>query len=139
MTVSLLNSILGAIWVRYAFVITPVNYTLATVCCSYSLSLFDLLTSCEQVNLFVGGTGLYQLSRIYKCVPCREMVFLYLLCFAAGGNSIRPRQPPHNAAYIPCSRLAQHITLFVDLHAIGSRIRHYMLGIQLQSCLERSS
>jgi len=38
----------GFIWVRYSFVITPVNYSLAAV------------------NLFVGSTGLYQLGRIYN-------------------------------------------------------------------------
>ncbi|TFK54512.1 UPF0041-domain-containing protein [Heliocybe sulcata] len=38
----------GAIWVRYSFVITPVNYSLAAV------------------NLFVGGTGAIQLGRIWK-------------------------------------------------------------------------
>jgi len=36
----------GIIWVRYSFVITPVNYSLAAV------------------NLFVGSTGLGQLARI---------------------------------------------------------------------------
>ncbi|KAH0827926.1 mitochondrial pyruvate carrier [Lanmaoa asiatica] len=36
----------GMIWVRYSFVIIPVNYSLAAV------------------NLFVGGTGLSQLARI---------------------------------------------------------------------------
>ena len=38
----------GLIWSRYAMVITPVNYSLMTV------------------NLFLAGTGLYQLSRIYN-------------------------------------------------------------------------
>ncbi|KAH7108107.1 mitochondrion protein [Auriculariales sp. MPI-PUGE-AT-0066] len=37
----------GAIWMRWSFVIMPVNYSLAAV------------------NFFVGGTGLYQLKRIY--------------------------------------------------------------------------
>ncbi|ORY32601.1 hypothetical protein BCR39DRAFT_523086 [Naematelia encephala] len=37
----------GFIWVRYSFVITPVNYSLAAV------------------NLFVGGTGIAQLYRIW--------------------------------------------------------------------------
>ncbi|MBW0478368.1 hypothetical protein O181_018083 [Austropuccinia psidii MF-1] len=37
----------GIIWVRYSFVITPVNYSLASV------------------NLFVGATGLTQLYRIW--------------------------------------------------------------------------
>lgn len=37
----------GFIWARYSLVIIPRNY-----------SLFF-------VNLFVGGTGVYQLSRIY--------------------------------------------------------------------------
>ncbi|KAJ3555747.1 hypothetical protein NM688_g2399 [Phlebia brevispora] len=37
----------GFIWVRYSFVITPVNYSLAAV------------------NLFVGSTGLGQLGRIW--------------------------------------------------------------------------
>ncbi|EJD52620.1 mitochondrion protein [Auricularia subglabra TFB-10046 SS5] len=37
----------GAIWVRYSFVIIPVNYSLAAV------------------NVFVGGTGIYQLYRIW--------------------------------------------------------------------------
>ncbi|KAF8316415.1 UPF0041-domain-containing protein [Clavulina sp. PMI_390] len=36
----------GVIWVRWSFVITPVNYSLAAV------------------NLFVGGTGLYQVGRV---------------------------------------------------------------------------
>jgi len=36
----------GFIWVRYSFVITPVNYSLAAV------------------NFFVGATGLYSLARI---------------------------------------------------------------------------
>ncbi|KAG9316675.1 mitochondrial pyruvate carrier [Chiua virens] len=36
----------GVIWVRYSFVITPVNYSLAAV------------------NLFVGATGLGQLARV---------------------------------------------------------------------------
>lgn len=47
----------GLIWVRYSFVITPVNYSLAAV------------------NLFVGGTGMTQLGRaikyVYSCVSCR--------------------------------------------------------------------
>ncbi|KAH9055435.1 UPF0041-domain-containing protein [Lactarius vividus] len=38
----------GIIWVRYSFVINPVNYSLAAV------------------NLFVGSTGLGQLARIAK-------------------------------------------------------------------------
>ncbi|KAI6121768.1 UPF0041-domain-containing protein [Pisolithus sp. B1] len=38
----------GFIWVRYSFVITPVNYSLAAV------------------NFFVGSTGLAQLGRIAK-------------------------------------------------------------------------
>lgn len=38
----------GLIWVRYSFVITPVNYSLAAV------------------NAFVGATGGYQLFRAYK-------------------------------------------------------------------------
>lgn len=37
----------GFIWVRYSFVITPVNYSLAAV------------------NFFVGSTGLGQLARIW--------------------------------------------------------------------------
>ncbi|EPT04962.1 hypothetical protein FOMPIDRAFT_1112445 [Fomitopsis schrenkii] len=37
----------GIIWVRYSFVITPVNYSLAAV------------------NAFVGSTGLGQLARIW--------------------------------------------------------------------------
>ncbi|KZO92612.1 mitochondrion protein [Calocera viscosa TUFC12733] len=37
----------GIIWVRYSFVIIPVNYSLAAV------------------NLFVGGTGMYQLYRVW--------------------------------------------------------------------------
>jgi len=37
----------GAIWVRYSFVIIPVNYSLAAV------------------NVFVGGTGFYQLYRVW--------------------------------------------------------------------------
>ncbi|KAG0143188.1 hypothetical protein CROQUDRAFT_109377 [Cronartium quercuum f. sp. fusiforme G11] len=37
----------GIIWVRYSFVITPINYSLASV------------------NLFVGATGLTQLYRIW--------------------------------------------------------------------------
>ncbi|KAI0810779.1 mitochondrial pyruvate carrier [Irpex lacteus] len=37
----------GLIWVRYSFVITPVNYSLAAV------------------NFFVGSTGLGQLARIW--------------------------------------------------------------------------
>jgi mitochondrial pyruvate carrier 2 len=66
----------GFIWVRYAFVIKPVNISLAAVCVVtfssfgpdirfsslISLSLFDSL----QVNLFVGSTGLGQLARIYQ-------------------------------------------------------------------------
>lgn len=40
----------GLIWVRYSFVITPVNYSLAAV------------------NAFVGATGGYQLFRALKCV-----------------------------------------------------------------------
>ncbi|WFD45836.1 Mitochondrial pyruvate carrier 2 [Malassezia furfur] len=36
----------GSIWVRYCFVITPVNYSLAAV------------------NFFVGSTGLVQLARV---------------------------------------------------------------------------
>ncbi|CAD6586374.1 MAG: hypothetical protein CYPHOPRED_003526 [Cyphobasidiales sp. Tagirdzhanova-0007] len=39
---------LGLIWVRYSFVITPVNYSLAAV------------------NAFVGGTGAYQLFRVVR-------------------------------------------------------------------------
>mmetsp|Transcript_16354 Transcript_16354/g.40297 ORF Transcript_16354/g.40297 Transcript_16354/m.40297 type:complete len:303 (-) Transcript_16354:85-993(-) len=38
----------GVIWTRYSFVITPINYNLASV------------------NLFVGFTGLYQLARIFN-------------------------------------------------------------------------
>uniref|UniRef100_A0A7S3ACP3 Mitochondrial pyruvate carrier n=1 Tax=Rhodosorus marinus TaxID=101924 RepID=A0A7S3ACP3_9RHOD len=38
----------GLIWVRYSFVIIPKNYNLALV------------------NFFVGGTGMYQLSRVFK-------------------------------------------------------------------------
>ncbi|KAI0689296.1 hypothetical protein BC835DRAFT_1407877 [Cytidiella melzeri] len=38
----------GAIWVRYSFVIVPVNYSLAAV------------------NLFVGSTGIGQLARIWQ-------------------------------------------------------------------------
>ncbi|KDQ57680.1 hypothetical protein JAAARDRAFT_35366 [Jaapia argillacea MUCL 33604] len=38
----------GFIWVRYSFVITPVNYSLAAV------------------NFFVGSTGLGQLARIWN-------------------------------------------------------------------------
>ena len=38
----------GLIWVRYSFVITPVNYSLAAV------------------NAFVGGTGAYQLFRVVR-------------------------------------------------------------------------
>ncbi|KAH7108106.1 mitochondrion protein [Auriculariales sp. MPI-PUGE-AT-0066] len=38
----------GVIWVRYSFVITPVNYSLAAV------------------NVFVGATGLYSLGRIWN-------------------------------------------------------------------------
>ncbi|EGG04645.1 uncharacterized protein MELLADRAFT_37260 [Melampsora larici-populina 98AG31] len=38
----------GLIWVRYSFVITPVNYSLASV------------------NCFVGATGLTQLYRIWE-------------------------------------------------------------------------
>ncbi|KZV82133.1 putative mitochondrion protein [Exidia glandulosa HHB12029] len=41
------NILAGAIWVRYSFVIIPVNYSLAAV------------------NVFVGGTGMYQLYRIW--------------------------------------------------------------------------
>ncbi|KAI0085874.1 mitochondrial pyruvate carrier [Irpex rosettiformis] len=38
----------GFIWVRYSFVITPVNYSLAAV------------------NFFVGSSGLAQLARIWQ-------------------------------------------------------------------------
>ncbi|KAH9940410.1 UPF0041-domain-containing protein [Epithele typhae] len=38
----------GVIWVRYSFVITPVNYSLAAV------------------NLFVGATGISQMARIWQ-------------------------------------------------------------------------
>ncbi|KAI8453847.1 mitochondrial pyruvate carrier [Phakopsora pachyrhizi] len=38
----------GLIWVRYSFVITPINYPLASV------------------NLFVGATGFTQLYRIWE-------------------------------------------------------------------------
>jgi hypothetical protein len=38
----------GTIWSRYAMVITPKNYSLMFV------------------NIFVAGTGFYQLSRIYE-------------------------------------------------------------------------
>ncbi|CCU99205.1 unnamed protein product [Malassezia sympodialis ATCC 42132] len=40
----------GMIWVRYCFVITPVNYSLAAV------------------NFFVGTTGLVQLARVAQYV-----------------------------------------------------------------------
>ncbi|KAI9510832.1 UPF0041-domain-containing protein [Russula earlei] len=42
----------GFIWVRYSFVITPVNYSLAAV------------------NFFVGSSGLGQLARIAQWVSC---------------------------------------------------------------------
>jgi mitochondrial pyruvate carrier 2 len=38
----------GCVWTRWSFVITPVNYNLALA------------------NLFVAGTNLYQLSRIFR-------------------------------------------------------------------------
>lgn len=40
----------GLIWVRYSFVITPVNYSLAAV------------------NCFVAGTGITSLYRAWECV-----------------------------------------------------------------------
>jgi mitochondrial pyruvate carrier 2 len=66
----------GFIWVRYSFVIKPINISLAAVSVRpflwfgpdirfsslMSSILFDLL----QVNFFVGSTGLGQLARIYQ-------------------------------------------------------------------------
>ena len=57
----------GIIWVRYSFVIIPVNYSLAAVrlCLAYPVICTDLAM---QVNLFVGATGVGQLARIWQYV-----------------------------------------------------------------------
>lgn len=60
----------GFIWVRYSFVITPVNYSLAAASIRHTCSTYSRKadTFYHQVNLFVGATGLGQLGRIYKYV-----------------------------------------------------------------------
>lgn len=58
----------GFIWVRYSFVITPVNYSLAAVGLFATQAFLSL--SYYQVNLFVGASGLTQLARIAKYVHC---------------------------------------------------------------------
>jgi hypothetical protein len=52
----------GVIWVRYSFVIIPVNYSLAAVSCARHSPLLN--DQYSKVNFFVGATGLGQLARI---------------------------------------------------------------------------
>lgn len=61
----------GFIWVRYSFVIIPVNYSLAAVSgrnCNSIPGNWRLMCVGYQVNFFVGSTGLGQLYRIWECV-----------------------------------------------------------------------
>eukprot|EP00184_Porphyridium_aerugineum_P008242 CAMPEP_0184691930 /NCGR_PEP_ID=MMETSP0313-20130426/617_1 /TAXON_ID=2792 /ORGANISM="Porphyridium aerugineum, Strain SAG 1380-2" /LENGTH=87 /DNA_ID=CAMNT_0027149713 /DNA_START=175 /DNA_END=438 /DNA_ORIENTATION=+ len=53
--INLAMTLTGVIWARWSFVITPVNYNLAFV------------------NVFVGGTGLYQLYRVFLSPEAKAM------------------------------------------------------------------
>ncbi|GAA5970517.1 hypothetical protein JCM21900_000182 [Sporobolomyces salmonicolor] len=61
----------GLIWVRYSFVITPVNHSLAAV------------------NCFVAGTGITSLYRAWECVSCFFPV--YAVPFASS-RAVNPWQ-----------------------------------------------
>lgn len=59
----------GFIWVRYSLVITPVNYSLAAVRLPLSSSQNSHSTPFfNQVNFFVGLSGLTQLGRLAQYV-----------------------------------------------------------------------
>jgi hypothetical protein len=62
----------GFIWVRWSFVITPINYSLAgvciIVCIPLTLILNEIVSLPFQVNFCVGLSGLTQLARIAKYV-----------------------------------------------------------------------
>ena len=56
----------GFIWVRYSFVINPVNISLAAVRLLFPMHQPNIHSDALlQVNFFVGSTGLGQLARIY--------------------------------------------------------------------------